>query len=121
MPFSPEVASVTRCTSHGAASDATFIDAKVSLIAVFCPKPDEPDDPSPFIFFFLNVTDHGSSEIGVTGIVGQCSSFFFFFLVLTGRTHSSPDAAFGVGGCSYVGHTVSFDSAMVPAFGHSVS
>jgi len=38
MPFSPKVISVTRCTSHGAASDATSIDAKVSLIAVFLPQ-----------------------------------------------------------------------------------
>lgn len=97
MSFSPKVISVTRCTPHGAASDATFIDAKVSLIAVFNPKPDEFDDPSPFFLGFRG-----------------------FFLVLTGRAHinSSSDAAFGVSGCSYVS---SFDSAMVPAFGHRVS
>jgi len=67
------VISVTRCTSHGAAEDATFIDAKVSPIAVFHPKPDEFSDPSPF--FFLD--------------------FRSFFV---GIPHPSSDAASGVGG-----------------------
>jgi hypothetical protein len=40
MPLAlpPKVISVTRCTSHGAASDAIFRSAKISLIAVFNPK-----------------------------------------------------------------------------------
>lgn len=76
VPFSPKMMSVTRCTSHGAASDATFRDAGVSLFVAQYPKPDEFDDPSPFFFDFRG-----------------------FFLVLTGvgKSHSSPDAAFGVG------------------------
>ena len=81
MLFSPKVISSTSCTSHGAASDATFRDAKVSLIAEFNPKPDDFDGAFPWAFpFFL--------------------AFWGFFVVLTGvgHTHSSSDAAFGVGG-----------------------
>jgi len=40
MPFPPKVISVTRCASHGAASDAIFRAARISLIAVFNPKSD---------------------------------------------------------------------------------
>jgi len=72
VPFPPKVISVTCCTSHGVVSDPTFIDAKVSLIAVFCPKPDGFDDPSPFFLDFRG------------------------FLV--GNAHSISDASFGVGG-----------------------